>query len=323
MQVKLAKPRSFCAGVVRAIDIVEKSLEIYGPPIYVLHEIVHNHYVVDELRNKGAVFVENLSDIPSGQKVVFSAHGVAKERVTEAKERGLEVLDATCPLVMKVHLEVQKYAKEGKEVVLIGHEGHVEVIGTLGQYDPNAGGAMYLVQSVEDVEKLQVKNPEKLGYVTQTTLSVFDTEKIIAALKEKYPKIIGPSKDDICYATQNRQQAVVELAEDVDVLLVVGTENSSNSNRLREVGEQYGVKSYLIPGPDDIDPSWLTPDSVVGLTAGASAPEVLVDGVVARLRELGAKTVTELPAEDERIVFPLPKPLRKAAKQTKNPVKQS
>ena len=311
MQVKLAKPRSFCAGVVRAIDIVERSLELYGPPIYVLHEIVHNHYVVDELREKGAVFVESLDDIPRGEKVVFSAHGVAKQRMTEAKERGLEVMDATCPLVMKVHLEVQKYASEGKEVILIGHEGHVEVIGTLGQYDATLGGAMYLVQSVEDVEKLQVKNPSALGYVTQTTLSVFDTEKIIEALKSKYPEIIGPKSDDICYATQNRQQAVVDLADDVDVLLVVGTENSSNSNRLREVGEQYGIKSYLIPGPDDIDPSWLKPTSVVGVTAGASAPEILVDGVLDRLKELGAESVTEIPALDERITFPLPKPLRR------------
>jgi 4-hydroxy-3-methylbut-2-enyl diphosphate reductase len=219
-------------------------------------------------------------------------------------------MDATCPLVMKVHLEVQKYAKEGKEVILIGHEGHVEVIGTLGQYDASLGGDMYLVQSVEDVEQLQVKNPSALGYVTQTTLSVFDTEKIIRALKEKFPAITGPKSDDICYATQNRQQAVVDLAAEVDLLLVVGTENSSNSNRLREVGEQYGVKSYLIPGPDDIDPEWLSPKSVVGVTAGASAPEVLVNGVLDRLKALGATAFMEMPAEDERITFPLPKPLR-------------
>jgi 4-hydroxy-3-methylbut-2-enyl diphosphate reductase len=310
MHVKLAKPRSFCAGVVRAIDIVERSLELYGPPVYVLHEIVHNHYVVDQLRQKGAVFVESLDDIPTGEKVVFSAHGVAKQRMTEAKQKGLEVMDATCPLVMKVHLEVQKYAKEGKEVILIGHQGHVEVIGTLGQYDASLGGAMYLVQSVEDVASLQVKNPEALGYVTQTTLSVFDTEQIISALKEKYPNIVGPKSDDICYATQNRQQAVVDLAEEVDVLLVVGTENSSNSNRLREVGEQHGIRSYLIPGPADIDPNWFTPESVVGVTAGASAPEILVDGVLAHLKELGAKSMVEMPAEDERITFPLPKSLR-------------
>ena len=219
-------------------------------------------------------------------------------------------MDATCPLVMKVHLEVQKYAKEGKEVILIGHQGHVEVIGTLGQYDSSLGGAMYLVQSVEDVEKLQVKNPNALGYVTQTTLSVFDTEQIIKALKQKYPKIVGPKSDDICYATQNRQQAVVDLSGEVDVLLVVGTENSSNSNRLREVGEKHGVKSYLIPGPDNIDPDWFEPDSTVGVTAGASAPEILVNGVLNRLKELGAASVVEMPAEDERITFPLPKPLR-------------
>ncbi len=310
MQVKLAKPRSFCAGVVRAIDIVERSLQLYGPPVYVLHEIVHNHYVVDQLRQKGAVFVESLDDIPTGEKVVFSAHGVAKQRMTEARDRGLEVMDATCPLVMKVHLEVQKYAKEGKEVILIGHQGHVEVIGTLGQYDAKLGGAMYLVQSVADVEKLQVKNPSALGYVTQTTLSVFDTEKIIAALKRKYPLITGPKSDDICYATQNRQQAVVDLSEEVDVLLVVGTENSSNSNRLREVGAQHGVKSFLIPGPEDINPDWLVPDCVIGVTAGASAPEILVNGVLDRLRELGAKTVEEMPAEDEKITFPLPRSLR-------------
>jgi len=314
MHVKLTKPRSFCAGVVRAIDIVERSLELYGPPVYVLHEIVHNHYVVDQLRQKGAVFTESLDEIPKGEKVVFSAHGVAKQRVMEARERGLEVVDATCPLVMKVHLEVQKYAKEGKEVILIGHEGHVEVIGTLGQYDSNFGGSMYLVQSVQDVEKLQIRNPSALGYVTQTTLSVFDTEKIIEALKKRYPKIKGPKSDDICYATQNRQQAVVDLADEVDVLLVVGTENSSNSNRLREVGEQHGVRSYLIPGPEDIDPQWFTHESVVGVTAGASAPEILVDGVLSRLRELGAKSVEEMPAKDERITFPLPKSLRTASR---------
>ncbi|GJM29850.1 MAG: 4-hydroxy-3-methylbut-2-enyl diphosphate reductase [Cyclobacteriaceae bacterium] len=316
MQVKLAKPRSFCAGVVRAIEIVERSLEIYGPPVYVLHEIVHNNYVVDALRAKGAVFVESMESIPTGEKVVFSAHGVAKQRVNEAKERGLQVLDATCPLVTKVHLEVGKYAREGKEVVLIGHQGHVEVIGTLGQYDTTEGGLMYLVQTVQDVDNLQVKDPSRLGYVTQTTLSVFDTEKIVKALKKKYPLITGPSSDDICYATQNRQQAVVKLAEEVDVLLVVGTETSSNSNRLREVGEQHGVKSYLIPGPEDIQPHWLSTDSVVGVTAGASAPEILVDGVLARLRDLGAESVTEIPAENERITFPLPKPLRRVKGQS-------
>ena len=310
MQVKLAKPRSFCAGVVRAIEIVERSLELYGPPVYVLHEIVHNHYVVDELREKGAVFVETLDQIPKGEKVVFSAHGVAKKRVIEAKEMGLEVMDATCPLVMKVHLEVQKYAKEGKEVILIGHAGHVEVIGTLGQYDSTLGGRIYLVQSVADVMNLEVENPNKLGYVTQTTLSVFDTEQIIQALRKRFPNIVGPKSDDICYATQNRQQAVVDMAKEIDILLVVGTENSSNSNRLREVGEQYGVQSYLIPGPEDIDPEWFSADSSVGVTAGASAPEILVDGVLDRLRELGAIQITEMEAEDERITFPLPKVLR-------------
>ena len=310
MQVKLAKPRSFCAGVVRAIEIVERSLELYGPPVYVLHEIVHNHYVVDELREKGAVFVETLDQIPKGEKVVFSAHGVAKKRMKEARDMGLEVMDATCPLVMKVHLEVQKYAKEGKEVILIGHAGHVEVIGTLGQYDSSLGGKIYLVQSVADVVELEVDNPEALGYVTQTTLSVFDTEQIIQALRKRYPKIVGPKSDDICYATQNRQQAVVDMAKEIDILLVVGTENSSNSNRLREVGEQYGVRSYLIPGPEDIDPEWFDQDSSVGVTAGASAPEILVDGVLDQLRELGAVQITEMEAEDERITFPLPKVLR-------------
>ena len=310
MQVKLAKPRSFCAGVVRAIEIVERSLELYGPPVYVLHEIVHNHYVVDKLRDKGAVFVETLDEVPKGEKVVFSAHGVAKKRMHEAEEKGLEVMDATCPLVMKVHLEVQKYASDGKEVVLIGHAGHVEVIGTLGQYDSKFGGKIYLVQSVEDVWKLEVENPDALGYVTQTTLSVFDTEKIIQALRKRFPQIVGPKSDDICYATQNRQQAVVDMAKEVDVLLVVGTENSSNSNRLREVGEQYGVQSYLIPGPDDIDPAWLENAGSIGVTAGASAPEILVDGVLERLRELGATKITEMEAEDERITFPLPKSLR-------------
>jgi len=315
MQVKLAKPRSFCAGVVRAIDIVERSLEIYGPPVYVLHEIVHNHYVVDQLRQKGAIFVESLNDIPRGEKVVFSAHGVAKLRMKEAAQRGLEVMDATCPLVTKVHLEVQKYAREGKEVILIGHEGHVEVIGTLGQYDTSYGGSMYLVESVADVAQLKVNNPASLGYVTQTTLSVFDTEKIIQALKERFPDISGAKSDDICYATQNRQQAVVQLAEEeVDVLLVVGTENSSNSNRLREVGEQHGVKSYLIPGPNDINPDWVLNCALIGVTAGASAPEILVNEVLDRLRELGAVKITEMSSVDEKIIFPLPKPLRQKAK---------
>jgi 4-hydroxy-3-methylbut-2-enyl diphosphate reductase len=315
MKVKLAKPRSFCAGVVRAIDIVERSLEIYGPPVYVLHEIVHNHYVVDQLRQKGAVFVESLNDIPRGEKVVFSAHGVAKLRMKEAAQRGLEVMDATCPLVTKVHLEVQKYAREGKEVILIGHVGHVEVIGTLGQYDTSYGGNMYLVQSVADVGQLKVNNPASLGYVTQTTLSVFDTEKIIQALKERFPDISGPKSDDICYATQNRQQAVVQLTEEeVDVLLVVGTENSSNSNRLREVGEQHGVKSYLIPGPNDINPDWISNGTLIGVTAGASAPEILVNGVLDRLRELGAVKITEMSSVDEKVIFPLPKSLRQKAK---------
>lgn len=310
MQVKLAKPRSFCAGVVRAIEIVERSLELYGSPVYVLHEIVHNHYVVNELRQKGAVFVESLEDVPSGEKVVFSAHGVAKDRVKEAKKLDLEVIDATCPLVMKVHLEVQKYARQGKDVVLVGHEGHVEVIGTLGQYDNSYGGRIHLVQTVEDVQHLNVNNPEALGYVTQTTLSVYDTEKIIAALKKRFPKITGPKSDDICYATQNRQQAVVQLADEIDVLLVVGTENSSNSNRLREVGEQHGIKSYLIPSPEDINPNWFTTKSNVGVTAGASAPEILVNGVIDRLRALGAEEVIEMSAKDEKITFPLPKSLR-------------
>ena len=272
MKVKLAKPRSFCAGVVRAIDIVERSLELYGPPVYVLHEIVHNHYVVDQLRKKGAVFVESLNDIPQGEKVVFSAHGVAKHRMTDAAQLGLEVMDATCPLVTKVHREVQKHAREGKEVILIGHAGHVEVIGTLGQYDTSFGGKIYLVQSEEDVNQLKVKDPTALGYVTQTTLSVFDTEKIIKALKERFPNITGPKSDDICYATQNRQQAVVQLTEEVDVLLVVGNENSSNSNRLREVGEQYGVKSYLIPGPVDINPNWFSNGCQIGDYRGGISP---------------------------------------------------
>ena len=314
MQVKLAKPRSFCAGVVRAIDIVERSLELYGPPVYVLHEIVHNRYVVDELRQKGAVFVESLDDIPRGEKVVFSAHGVAKHRIIDAANLGLEIMDATCPLVTKVHYEVQKYAREGKEVILIGHAGHVEVIGTIGQYDSGFGGEIYLVQSEEEVEQLKVKNPAALGYVTQTTLSVFDTENIIQALKKRFPNITGPKSDDICYATQNRQQAVLQLAEEVDVLLVVGNENSSNSNRLREVGEQYGVKSYLIPGPDDIDPGWFSKGCQIGVTAGASAPEVLVNRVLDRLRELGATVVSEMLSEDEKITFPLPKQLRPKVK---------
>jgi len=310
MQVQLANPRGFCAGVDRAIDIVDRALEIFGAPIYVRHEVVHNRYVVETLRDKGAVFVEELYEVPDGATVIFSAHGVSVAVRDEAKRRGLTVYDATCPLVTKVHMEVARQARAGREVVLIGHAGHPEVEGTMGQYDDTAGGAIYLVETVDDVAKLSIHNPDELAYVTQTTLSMDDARIIIDALRERYPNIIGPKKDDICYATQNRQDAVKQLAENSDVVLVVGSPNSSNSNRLRELASRLGKQAYLIDNADDLQREWFDGIERIGITAGASAPEVLVDGVVARLKEWGAEQVEEMKGQREEMMFPLPKELK-------------
>jgi 4-hydroxy-3-methylbut-2-enyl diphosphate reductase len=314
MQILLANPRGFCAGVDRAIEIVERALDALGAPIYVRHEVVHNRFVVENLRAKGAVFVEEVDEIPDGATCIFSAHGVSQEVRRKATARGLTVFDATCPLVTKVHIEVKRYSKEGREVVLIGHEGHPEVEGTMGQFDASQGGTIFLVETPADVAKLQVRNPDHMAYVTQTTLSMDDTAKVIDALRARFPRIHGPRKDDICYATQNRQDAVKELAAKCDVLLVVGSRNSSNSNRLRELAESRGTPSFLIDGPLDIRPEWLSGKKRVGVTAGASAPEVLVEQVVARLRELGGQTaeVTEMKGREESVVFALPPALRKA-----------
>ena len=307
MDVLLATPRGFCAGVERAIAIVERALEKFGAPIYVRHEVVHNRYVVDGLKAKGAVFVEELDEVPDGATVIFSAHGVPQAVRREADARGLRVFDATCPLVTKVHLEVSRLHKQGYEIVMIGHKGHPEVEGTMGQ----ATGVMYLVESVEDVADLKVGTDDTapLAYVTQTTLSVDDAELVVAALRARYPGIVGPKKDDICYATQNRQDAVKSMAGKVDVVIVVGSKNSSNSNRLREVAENDGVPAYLVDGADQIDPQWLQGRQRIGLTAGASAPEVLVEGVIARFQALGAGSVAVLPGVAEDVNFPLPKTL--------------
>lgn len=305
----LANPRGFCAGVDRAIDIVERALELFGAPIYVRHEVVHNRFVVDNLRDKGAVFVEELPEVPDGSTVIFSAHGVSKQVQQEGKQRGLKVFDATCPLVTKVHMEVSRYEKQGMECILIGHEGHPEVEGTMGQYTSEEGG-MYLVESPEDVANLKVKNPEQLAFVTQTTLSVDDTSMVIDALREHFPHIQGPSKDDICYATQNRQDAVKKLATECDLLLVVGSVNSSNSNRLRELSEKLGTSAYLLDNASELQPEWLEGKNRVGLTAGASAPEILVKQVVNRLAELGVKAVREDEGLRENIEFSLPRELK-------------
>jgi 4-hydroxy-3-methylbut-2-enyl diphosphate reductase len=310
MQVQLANPRGFCAGVDRAIDIVDRALEIFGAPIYVRHEVVHNRYVVETLRDKGAVFVEELDEVPNGATVIFSAHGVSLTVREEAKRRGLTVYDATCPLVTKVHLEVARHARAGREVVLIGHAGHPEVEGTMGQYDSSAGGSIYLVETVDDVARLAIRNPEDLAYVTQTTLSMDDARIIIDALRQRFPNIIGPKKDDICYATQNRQDAVKQLAENSDVVLVVGSPNSSNSNRLRELASRLGKQAYLIDSADDLQREWFDGVERVGITAGASAPQVLVDGVVARLKAWGAEPVEEMKGQREEMMFPLPKALQ-------------
>jgi 4-hydroxy-3-methylbut-2-en-1-yl diphosphate reductase len=306
MQVYLANPRGFCAGVDRAIEIVERALKMFGAPIYVRHEVVHNRFVVDDLRAKGAVFVDELDQVPEGATVIFSAHGVSRAVQEEAVRRGLRVFDATCPLVTKVHMEVVRHRNNNTECILIGHAGHPEVEGTMGQ----AGAGMHLVESVEDVTRLKVKDEFNLAYVTQTTLSMDDTARIVAALRARFPDIRGPRKDDICYATQNRQDAVKTLAKLVDVMLVVGSRNSSNSNRLREVAEGQGVRSYMINGPEDIRREWLANALKIGLTAGASAPELLVQQVVARLREYGVTQVLETDGKPENVIFPVPKELR-------------
>ncbi|MCR6665601.1 MAG: 4-hydroxy-3-methylbut-2-enyl diphosphate reductase [Methyloversatilis sp.] len=305
MDVLLANPRGFCAGVERAIAIVERALEQYGAPIYVRHEVVHNKFVVDSLRAKGAIFIDDLTLVPEGATLIFSAHGVPQAVRHDASSRGLRVFDATCPLVTKVHVEVAKMRDAGREIVMIGHKGHPEVEGTMGQSE----GGMYLVETVADVQSLQVTDPDKLAYVTQTTLSVDDAQIIVDALRARFPTIVGPKRDDICYATQNRQDAVKFMAPRSDLVLVVGSPNSSNSNRLREVAEQFGVPAHLIDNANQIDPAWLAGRKRIGVTAGASAPEVLVDAVIARLRELGAVSVRTLDGTPENVNFPLPKEL--------------
>jgi len=307
-EILLAQPRGFCAGVDRAIEIVERALAQFGAPIYVRHEIVHNAYVVDDLRSKGAIFIEELDDVPAGNTLVFSAHGVSKAVRAEAESRGLTIFDATCPLVTKVHVEVAKMRRQGCEIIMIGHDGHPEVEGTMGQ----AEQGMYLVETVADVATLQVKNPDLLAYVSQTTLSVDDTADIIAAIKQKYPNVIEPKKGDICYATTNRQEAVKFMAPQVEVVIVVGSPNSSNSNRLREVAEKKGTPAYMVDNASQIDPQWLVGKLRIGVTAGASAPEVLVQAVIDRLKDLGARSVRTLEGVEEHVTFPLPKGLDKA-----------
>jgi len=304
-EILLAEPRGFCAGVDRAIEIVERALRQFGAPIYVRHEIVHNAYVVNDLRQKGAVFIEELSDVPSGSTVIFSAHGVSLEVRKEAAQRGLTIFDATCPLVTKVHVEVTKMRREGREIIMIGHLGHPEVEGTMGQ----AEDGMYLVETLQDVTELEVKSPSMLAYVSQTTLSVDDTAEIIAALKQKFPQIAEPKKTDICYATTNRQEAVKFMAPQVEVLIVVGSSNSSNSNRLREVAEKKGAAAYMVDNAEQIDPNWIANCNRIGVTAGASAPEVLVQEVIDALKKLGAKSVRVLEGAKENVAFPLPKGL--------------
>jgi 4-hydroxy-3-methylbut-2-en-1-yl diphosphate reductase len=311
MDVLLANPRGFCAGVDRAIDIVERALDLFGAPIYVRHEVVHNRYVVDGLRRRGAVFIEELSEVPRDATVIFSAHGVSQAVRAEAERGGFRVFDATCPLVTKVHMEVSRHCRAGRDMILIGHAGHPEVEGTLGQWDREAGaGSIQLVETVSDVWAIEVQQPDFLAYTTQTTLSVDETLEIIAALRERFPQIQGPRHDDICYATQNRQDAVRELAQRCDRVLVVGSPNSSNSNRLRELAERHGIPAYLIDGAEDIQPEWLSGAKRVGVTAGASAPESLVAGVVKRLQEMGQGTVVEIDGVRESMVFALPRELR-------------
>ncbi len=310
MKILLANPRGFCAGVDRAIEIVERALEIFGAPIYVRHEVVHNRFVVERLRGLGAVFVDELDEVPADATVIFSAHGVPKAVQAEAHQRGLRVFDATCPLVTKVHMEVARFARDGREVILIGHEGHPEVEGTMGQFDDSMGGRICLVEDVEDVENLEVRDPTRVGVVTQTTLSVDDTAEVLAALQRRFPTLSTPRKEDICYATQNRQDAVKGLVEACDVVVVVGSQSSSNSNRLREIAEKAGKPGYLVDGPEDLRPEWFAGAQSVGVTAGASAPELLVQRVVARLREWGGQDAEEIEGREESVVFALPRELR-------------
>jgi 4-hydroxy-3-methylbut-2-enyl diphosphate reductase len=305
MEALLANPRGFCAGVDRAIHIVEEALERFGAPIYVRHEVVHNKFVVDGLRAKGAIFIEELAEVPAGNTVIFSAHGVSKAVRAEAEQRGLRVFDATCPLVTKVHIEVDKMRTSGREIIMIGHQGHPEVEGTMGQ----AEGGMHLVETPQDVERLQVTDPENLAYVTQTTLSLDDAALVIAALKQRFPNIAAPKSDDICYATQNRQDSVKALAKQCDLVIVVGSPNSSNSNRLREVALNQGIAAYMVDNASEINPAWIKDSQRIGVTAGASAPEILVQEVVAKLKSLGAKNVRELEGVEEHVTFPLPKGL--------------
>ena len=310
MEILLANPRGFCAGVDRAIEIVEQAIVKFGAPIYVRHEVVHNRFVVEGLKHMGAVFVKELDEVPDGATVIFSAHGVSRAVREEAERRGLAVLDATCPLVTKVHMEVIRYARDGRDVVLIGHRGHPEVEGTMGQFSKLSDAKIYLVESPDDVSGLAVKNPESLAFVTQTTLSVDDTAEIIEALKKRFPALSGPRKEDICYATQNRQDAVKSLVRRCNVILVVGSPNSSNSNRLREIAEKNGKTGHLVDGPDDLQREWFSENDIVGVTAGASAPELLVRQVIDRLMEWGGKTATEQKGREEHVVFTLPKVLR-------------
>lgn len=309
MKLLLANPRGFCAGVDRAIEIVERAIELFGAPIYVRHEVVHNRFVVDGLRNKGAVFIEDLAEVPDNSTLIFSAHGVSKKVQEEGTQRGLKIFDATCPLVTKVHLQVAKYEKKGQECILIGHQGHPEVEGTMGQYTSEQGG-MYLVETAKDVLNLKVKNADKLAFVTQTTLSVDDAATVIDALRARFPKIDGPRKDDICYATQNRQDAVKNLSQQCDLVLVVGSVNSSNSNRLRELADKLNTPAHLIDNADDIAPEWLNGKQTIGLTAGASAPEILVQQVVERLKTLGVEQADEDQGIQETVEFSLPKALK-------------
>jgi 4-hydroxy-3-methylbut-2-enyl diphosphate reductase len=312
MKILLANPRGFCAGVDRAIDIVERALKLFGAPIYVRHEVVHNRYVVDRLRNLGAVFVDELDEVPDGATVIFSAHGVSKAVQAEAERRGLEVFDATCPLVTKVHMEVSRYGREGREVILIGHAGHPEVEGTMGQYDRSRGGDIYLVENPADVDRLEVREPERLAFVTQTTLSVDDTARVIEALKRRFPTLTSPRKEDICYATQNRQDAVKDLVRRCDAIVVVGSQASSNSSRLKEIALKSGIPGYMVDGADDLRQEWFEGCDAVGVTAGASAPEILVQQVVARLKEWGGELPEEIKGREEHVVFSLPKVLRSA-----------
>ena len=314
MKIHLANPRGFCAGVDRAIDIVERAVSLFGAPIYVRHEVVHNRYVVERLRALGAVFVEELDEVPDGATVIFSAHGVSRAVQQVAARRALNVFDATCPLVTKVHMEVTRYARDAREVILIGHAGHPEVEGTTGQFDESLGGRIYLVETPEDAARLEVRDPARLAFVTQTTLSVDDTARIVETLKTRFPGLASPRKEDICYATQNRQDAVKELVALCDVLVVVGSRSSSNSNRLREIAAKRGVPGYLVDGADDLRREWFDGARAVGVTAGASAPEILVQQVVTRLQEWGGQPAVEVPGRTEHVVFALPRPLRDVAK---------